>query len=392
MQTTVTFLSILGEMIRTLGVLSITLLFLMLYRVLLRAYFLRWAQAWLAMLVALLSLHLVISVDSLGFLEPVYFAGEYVFAVLLWLGFVAFPDQKFSSRPYVYWLLPVVIVWSVILSFLGDTPSHRFTVHAIVYTLALIPAWIALSRMPMPPSHAWVKMAAITSLSLLMLNCLLGASQIFPGAWAQGMVHDSYLAYQSILDVMFEVLLAFSLLVIAAVNMKGELERANKILQGERDNMSMRANRDALTGCLNRYALEELQTRLRDRNGVVVMVDINDLKPINDTYGHPVGDEAICRVAHTIKAHLRSQDYFFRYGGDEFVIVSFEMSQADAEQRLQNIQRSLDTLPSADNLAVPLSISWGIEQFSDEHSFAKAIHVADTSMYQHKLAFHQANA
>lgn len=389
MQITVTFLSILGEMIQTLGVLSIALLFLMLYRVLLRAYFLRWAQAWLAMLLALLSLHLVFSFKSLWFLEPLYFAGEYIFAMLLWLGFATFPGQRFSAHPYVYWLLPIIMCWSVVLSFSAGSFGNRFTFHAYTFVLTLVPAWIALCRLHMPSRHSWVKLAAVMSLSLLVLNFLLGASSIFTGSWAKGVIHDSYFAYQSIFDLMFEVLLAFSLLVIAAVNMKGELERANENLQDERDSMSMLANRDALTDCLNRHALDELQARLRDRSGVVAMVDINDLKPINDTYGHHVGDEAICRIAQTIKAHMRSQDYFFRYGGDEFVIVSLDMQEADAEQRLKSIQRNLAALPATDLVPCALSISWGIQQFNDEHSFSDAIHLADSLMYQQKLVFHK---
>lgn len=392
MQTTVTFLSILGEMIQTLGVLSITLLFLMLYRVLLRGYFLRWAQAWLAMLLALLSLHLVFSVDALRFLEPLYFAGEYVFAVLLWLGFATFPEHKVSRRRYVYCTLPVIAVWSIVLSYSSDSFGDRFTLHALALTVALVPAWIALWRLHIPSSHAWVKLAAVTSLSLLMLNFILCASPLFSSEWARGIIHDCYYAYQSIFDLMFEVLLAFSLLVIAAVNMKGELERANEILQGERDSMSMLANLDALTGCLNRHALDELQNHLRNRSGVVAMIDINNLKPINDTHGHHVGDEAICRVAQTIKAHMRSQDYFFRYGGDEFVIVSFDMQDTDAEQRLRDIQRSLTTLPLTDRLPCALSISWGIQHFGDGKSFNKAISAADRLMYQQKLVFHQRQA
>jgi diguanylate cyclase (GGDEF)-like protein len=391
-QATVSLLSLLGEMIQTLGVLSITLLFLMLYRVLLRGYFLRWAQAWLAMLLSLFSLHLAFSVGSPYLFEPLYFAGEYVFAVLLWLGFVTFPEHRFSARRTIYCLLPIIGIWSVALSFFGNTFGDRFTLHAIAFVLALVPAWIALYRLDVPAPHRWVKLAAVASLTLLIMNHVISASPLFTSNWARGPIHDSYFAYQSIFDLMFEVLLAFSLLVIAAVNMKGELERANQILKGERDNMSMLAKRDALTGCLNRHAMDELQYRLRDRSGLVAMVDINDLKPINDTYGHQVGDEAICRVAQTIKAHMRSQDYFFRYGGDEFVIVSFEMQEADAEQRLQSIQRSLTALPITDLIPCALSISWGIQQFSDEYSFTQAVQAADSLMYQQKLAFHQTSS
>lgn len=389
MQPTTTLLSILGETIQTLGVLAITVLFLMLYRVLSRTYFLRWGQAWLAMLAALVSLHLVFSFPSLAFLEPLYFAGEYCFAALLWLGFATFPQREFPIRRYLPFFILVVAIWSLCLTFSNPYFSNRFTLHAFVFTASLVPAWIALYRLCLPESHAWVKRVGLIALALLVLNFLLCASSLFSSSLVSELVHNCYFAYQSIFDLMFEMLLAFSLLVIAAVNMKGELEQANNVLQGERDNMLVLANRDALTGCLNRHALDGLHSRLRDRSGLVAMVDINDLKPINDTYGHHIGDEAICRVAHTIKAHMRSQDYFFRYGGDEFVIVSFEMQEADAEQRLQDVQRNLAALPVTDLLPCGLSISWGIQQFSDELSFIQAVHAADSLMYQQKLTFHQ---
>lgn len=387
MQPTITLLSVLGETLQTLGIMAITLLFMMLYRVLLRSYFLRWGQAWLAMLIALVSLHLVFSFPSLRFLEPLYFAGEYVFAALLWLGFASFPERDFPIRRYAPWLFLAIVIWSLFLTLFNPHFSNRFTLHALVFTVSLVPAWVALLRLVLPANHKWVKKIALLALSLLMFNFVLCASPLFSSPWAAGLIADCYFAYQSIFDLMFEMFLAFSLLIIAAVNMKGELERANHVLQSERDNMSMLAHQDALTGCFNRHALSELQ--LRDRSGFVAMIDINDLKPINDTYGHPIGDQAICLVANSVKARLRAQDYVFRYGGDEFLIVSFDMQESEAEQRLQDIKRSLKALPPLGDLPHAVTISWGIERFKDEHSFEAAINAADSIMYQQKLAFHQ---
>jgi diguanylate cyclase (GGDEF)-like protein len=386
---TITLLSVLGETLQTLGVMAITLLFMMLYRVLLRTYFLRWGQAWLAMLAALISLHLVFSYPWLRFLEPLYFAGEYVFAALLWLGFTSFPERNFPVQAYALRLFLVIAAWSLFLTLFDSDFSNRFTLHALAFTVSLIPAWIALSRLVLPAGHRWAKKTALIALSLLMLNFILCASPLFYSPWAAGIIADCYFAYQSIFDLMFEMFLAFSLLIIAAVNMKGELELANHLLANERDNMSMLAHQDALTGCFNRHALRELQARLRDRRGLVAMIDINNLKPINDLCGHNVGDQAICRVAQALKARMRSQDYLFRYGGDEFVIISFEMHQAEAEQRLQDIQHSLKHLPPLAGLPNAITIAWGIQAFSDGHSFDRAINAADSLMYQQKQAFHQ---
>lgn len=369
---------------------AITLLFLMLYRVLLRSYFLRWGQAWLAMLIALVSLHLVFSFPWLRFLEPLYFAGEYVFAALLWLGFASFPERDFPIRRFIPWLASAIVAWSLFLTLFDPHFSNRFTLHALVFTVSLIPAWVALSRLALPATYGWVKKIALVALSLLMFNFLLCASPVFSSAWAVGQIADCYFAYQSIFDLMIEMFLAFSLLIIAAVNMKGELESANHVLKDERDKLSMLAHQDALTGCFNRHALSELHARLRDRSGLVVMIDINDLKPINDHCGHHVGDQAICRVAQILKARMRAQDYLFRYGGDEFVIVSFDMHKEEAEQRLQSVQETLKQLPYLEGLSHSVSIAWGMQVFTDEQSFERAVNTADDLMYQHKLAFHQA--
>jgi diguanylate cyclase (GGDEF)-like protein len=387
-QPTITLLSILGETIQTLGVLAITLLFLMLYRVLPRAYFLRWGQAWLAMLVALVSLYLVFSFPLFGFLEPLYFAGEYMFAGLLWLGFTAFPKREFAISHHFRWAIPALILWSIFLTSFNPYFANRFTLHAYVFIASLLPALFALWKLELPTNYIWVKRSAILALSLLMLNFFISASSLFLSHWAGPLMADCYFAYQSIFDFMFEVLLAFSMLTIAAVNMKGDLERANRTLQNERDSLSMLAHQDALTGCFNRHALSELQTRLRNRQGVVVMIDINDLKLINDHFGHHIGDQTICRVAQAIKAHMRGQDYLFRYGGDEFIVVSFDMQESEIEQRLQDIQENLKTGDSQQRV----TISWGIQLFTDTQSFDKAIHAADGLMYQQKLAFHHASS
>ncbi len=390
MQPTTTLLSILGETIQTFGVLGITLLFLMLFRVLSRTYFLRWGQAWLAMLVALMSLHLVFSFPVLSFLEPLYFAGEYIFAALLWLGVATFPQREVAVRRLIWPIAAIIAVWSLCLTYSNPYFGNRFSLHAYVFTASLLPAWMALYRLTLPISYVWAKKAALVALALLMLNFVLCASSLFSGPYVSELVHNCYFAYQSIFDLIFEVLLAFSLLIIAAVNMKGELERANRVLQSERDNMSMLAHQDALTGCFNRHALGGLS--IGNRSGLVVMLDINDLKPINDNYGHQLGDQAICRVAHTVKAHLRAQDYLCRYGGDEFVIVSFDLSSREAEQRMQEIQQALKALPPLDPLHNALSISWGIQAFVGEQAFEAAIDAADGLMYKQKLAFHETSS
>ena len=88
-----------------------------------------------------------------------------------------------------------------------------------------------------------------------------------------------------------------------------------------------RAQHDALTGLPNRYALEQfLQAALADaqRQGnclVVGMIDLDDFKPVNDTFGHAAGDQLLRQFALRVKRLLRGSDFIARLGGDEFVVV-----------------------------------------------------------------------
>ena len=84
-----------------------------------------------------------------------------------------------------------------------------------------------------------------------------------------------------------------------------------------------RSQEDGMTGLLNRSTAEELiRTRVQTAvtPGVLMILDVDGLKTINDTYGHREGDRAICSVAQVLKAHFRTTDIIGRFGGDEFAV------------------------------------------------------------------------
>ena len=382
-----TSLSILGQLIQTFGVISTALLFNLLFRVLPRAYFRWWVRAWLALSLALVALQIAFRWPELAWLTYGYFFGEYLFAIFLWLGFVNFPRGKYPYWSRLRWLLPKAILWSAVLQVYGNDFSAQFRVHAITFSFSLIPAWIALLNMKLPIRYPWVKLLALFSLSLLILTFFANGLLLFSAEFLGETLANNYSAYQSIFDLIIEVMLAFSLLTIAAVNMKATLERANQLLQTERDNMALLAHQDSLTTCFNRHALSELKKRLRQRHGVVMMIDIDNLKPINDMHGHNVGDQAICCIARTLKESMRAHDYLFRYGGDEFVLVCFDLPPAEAEKRMQSIREQLNVLSEQDKLTY--SVSWGIATFTSEHNFDSAILTADKAMYDRKAETHQ---
>gem|GEM_PF-6181545 len=103
----------------------------------------------------------------------------------------------------------------------------------------------------------------------------------------------------------------------------------------DRERIRALAMHDALTGLYNYRAFQDLFQReferyLRHgRNLALVLLDLDNFKPINDTFGHRVGDQVLRKVAEVIRNNLRKTDYAFRYGGDEFAIL---MAETDAER------------------------------------------------------------
>jgi len=108
---------------------------------------------------------------------------------------------------------------------------------------------------------------------------------------------------------------------------KVSLEEANKELRSALERESLLARTDALTGINNRHYLldlarHELAISARYNQPLsVLMIDLDNFKHINDTYGHMVGDQVIQKTANVIPGMLRSTDLFARFGGDEFVAV-----------------------------------------------------------------------
>ncbi len=149
---------------------------------------------------------------------------------------------------------------------------------------------------------------------------------------------------------------------------------------------------DELTGIYNRRAgmtrLHEEFTRSR-RAGAsmsVAVVDIDNFKSINDTYGHQVGDQVIRTVAQIIRDELRESDIVFRYGGEEFVIILAEMDERRSLYPLDRLRERLsrETI-NCGRHGIVSTISIGVAHVhpSDE-TVEEVIHRADAALYSAK--------
>lgn len=148
------------------------------------------------------------------------------------------------------------------------------------------------------------------------------------------------------------------------------------------------ARQDPLTAALNRHAYYSLIEKRGSRGdleaGCVAIVDLDELKKINDTMGHAAGDLAIRQAASAVRAVLRADDLVFRWGGDEFLAILFGISEELGRDRLSGVNEYLAShgFPSA----MPITVSIGIAPFANATELSSAIDEADRRMYENKVS------
>ena len=139
--------------------------------------------------------------------------------------------------------------------------------------------------------------------------------------------------------------------------------------------------RDALTGTYRRLYLESFQSNLESADAVAI-VDVDLFKQINDTYGHPVGDEALKTIANTIRSGIRGSDTLIRYGGDEFLLIFSKIGEEVFYERLKQLRRAVQETKLPDYPEVKLDVSLG--GVYRVHPLSEAIRQADLRMYENK--------
>ncbi len=163
-------------------------------------------------------------------------------------------------------------------------------------------------------------------------------------------------------------------------------------IQKERNELLHKVITDSLTKLYNRYYLEEIASKefnKAKRHGYplsVVMVDIDNFKDINDTFGHDVGDLVLKDFARILQNNLRESDILFRYGGEEFLILMPFSVKKDAKKVIERIRKVLSErggLKVADK-TIYYTFSAGISQYDNERSIIELIKRADIKLYMAK--------
>jgi diguanylate cyclase (GGDEF)-like protein len=383
-------LSIVCLAIQAVGIALLAVLTFLLTQSIRRQFLDCWAVAWSCLGVALSSLLIAICLP----LAPrpfyaLYFYGEYVFGFFLVVGCRHFTQDR-TLRPSEVWPLGALAVVAAGLPHLTDDLDILLVPHGALFAGIWACALAALRpRLPQPGFRSGLRVARV-ALSLLVLQFVHYA--VMCGyARSTGLPNPlPYLRYSSLVDLILEMLLGFGIVMMVMEHVHGELERSNRELQAATQRLQAMVERDPLTEALNRHAFHTLLERSermpgRKLSGSVAILDVDEFKAINDTYGHAAGDAAIRSVARALRDVIRADDLLFRWGGDEFLVLLLGLGEDESRLRLEHLNTSLGTtkLPGCKDHA-PLAVSFGVASFGHHATLEHSIELADQEMYQQK--------
>jgi diguanylate cyclase (GGDEF)-like protein/PAS domain S-box-containing protein len=175
-----------------------------------------------------------------------------------------------------------------------------------------------------------------------------------------------------------------------------ELERVNAKLAEANSKLKELSIIDDLSGLYNRRNFYDILSKMaraytrRRAAGIetgfcLAILDVDSFKTVNDSYGHIIGDAVIRHVAELISTNIRTSDFAFRYGGDEFSIIFTDFSLEEARASCKNLCQIVESYPfSNKNITIPLTLSIGVSAYDPDKTTHLMIQEADNNLYESK--------
>ncbi|HVF29731.1 MAG TPA: GGDEF domain-containing protein [Pyrinomonadaceae bacterium] len=373
-----------GLIIQLNGVILITVLSLCLRRSLRLTALKYWTMAWLCLSFALICLRLAFSYHEFeSFLFTYYFFGEYMFGFMLVAGCRSL-DSHYEIRPRSELLMIPFVIVSIVLPHVAADFNDVFNIHSII--LAGFFAF-AFYYLPTTNEPTFGRRVMNVSLALLTVDFILYAIVFTARQFA--VFSTDFLAYNSVIDLVLQTALGFGMVIILLEKVLNDFKHTNEKLRSTQEELEVLVNTDPLTAAFNRHAFYGFVRRHGENEdastGCVGFFDIDDLKAVNDCFGHAAGDMVIRQVVRSIREIIRAEDLIYRWGGDEFFVIMVSMDARMAEDRMRRLDSLLETV-YIDNIQDPVSVgvSWGFENYASPDDLEKAIKTADSMMYKRK--------
>lgn len=367
-----------------------------------RAYFAVWTRAWLATIVAMavvITYNLPQNGDpalELGELQRVASRFAYNFTKLLGAALFVIGTRVYAfgapPRTALVGGIVAAAVASVAGNALVDHGTRAAVLHAPVLGAAL--GYCGWALVGLPPSRrslgsrvtggVFLSMAAVWGVWMIVfLELPLDAMSPLGGALQMLARHNGYI------DALLQMLLGSGMVVMLMEDAKREADDARAELAVAHDKLRRDALYDSLTGSLNRRAFTEgvgLEMA-RATFGAVVVLDMDNLKVVNDSAGHAGGDELLQYLATTLRGVIRPSDRLYRWGGDEFLLVVPGARGAEVQARVEEAIAAAEPLTIAEAPEpVPLVASVGSADYASAEDLVTSIERADGVMYRQKKA------
>ena len=401
---TLSVISVLGVLVHLGGAVMLIALFFVLRRfVLRRAYFSAWTEAWFAVAIAIIALavrYLLVPgivgarvPENHGAVRGLYFVYQtcklLAFALFLrgTLMYVAGPRKVVSGGQLVL----IASLLGVVTSFLSPNGLNEMVIWQSAIAVPVL-GYCASTLLWLPrPRRTVGSVTTGSSFALLAVLWLIYAVAfgLTARGWHIGVAaHWGMIVdFTSYYDLGLDVILGYSMILLLMEDARREMDDAQAELRVTHDQLRRAALYDSLTDSLNRRAFAEgvgLEM-VRATFGAVVLADLDNLKTVNDRYGHAAGDRLLRRCADVLRNTLRSYDKLYRWGGDEFLLVVPSARAEDVMDRLRNAVIDGEIVDSGvANEPISLQVSLGAADYASSEELPFAIERADRAMYQEK--------
>ena len=350
-------------------------------------YFRQWTLGWGALVIALGGVAIHYALPDVMAAEPlarraanlIYQAGKLLHVAYLLVGTLNFTRGD-RSRVFMRWAVQGALAYALVSTVAAGPNLNAVMVFQMPLLVApfLVCAWLLLrlsgSRATLGSRTTGVVFVCVAMLWILYAVGF-GVEGLQPWTRPHGPLYF-LLRYNSFFDLILQMLLGYGMVVLLLEDVSRESEDARYQLALAHDRLKQLSLYDALTGALNRRAYDEgagLEA-LGGRFGTALMVDMDNLKTVNDTSGHAAGDEMLRRLVETLRRCVRPLDRVYRWGGDEFLLLFPAAVPAEVVPRLRV---ALEAVPE-------LEVSVGAARFSGSEDLAAAIERADHAMYEEK--------
>lgn len=144
---------------------------------------------------------------------------------------------------------------------------------------------------------------------------------------------------------------------------------------------------DPLTGIHNRAYLDFLKTKLKRLKTptTLLMIDLDNFKDINDSYGHLIGDNVLKKVAQTLRNNIKITDELIRYGGEEFIVIVYRCDFVEGKALGERLRKAIEKLKFEKNPDLKITVSIGVSQYEPNEKISKNIEKSDKALYKAKM-------